>query len=232
MRYILPLVLTIFFLSSCEEKIQGNGKVKQETRESAPFDKIDVSGAYKVIITPGNYSALTIEADENLLEHIKTYVKGGTLHVSSEKSFGRYRELNLLVTIKDFKGIDASGASEIRSEGNLTGDKMEIDFSGAIEANLAIVTQELDGDFSGACEVTFRGSAREVRFETSGAVEIDAQELKSEKCRLDMSGAGEAVVYVTGELDIEVSGAAEVRYKGNPGNVKQDISGAASIKPL
>ena len=232
MYRIFLVACSFILLSSCEESVQGNGNVKSETRETAPFSKIEVSGAYTVNIEPANYSSLTIEADENLLQYIETYVDNGELKVSSNKNFSRYRKLQLNITVKDFEGLKASGASELRSKSTLTGNEVDLDFSGAVEAQLAINTTKLDGDFSGACEVVLRGNANEARFETSGAVEIDAEEFKVQKCRLNMSGAGQAVVYVTEELDVDVSGAAEIRYRGNPGNVEQNISGAASVKPL
>lgn len=232
MQKFLSLALLLIFITSCEETIQGNGEVKRETRESAPFESIDVSGGYEVFIKPANYSSLTIEADENLLEHIETYVKSGVLHISSKKNFSRYQKLAIYITAKDLKRIEASGASEISSQGTLQGKDMKLDFSGAVEARLEINAERLEGDFSGACEVKLRGNANRADFETSGAVEIDAEKFRTKTCRLDMSGAGQAVVFATEELNVKVSGAAQVRYKGNPGSVKQDISGAASIKPL
>ncbi|MDZ7849125.1 MAG: head GIN domain-containing protein [Owenweeksia sp.] len=232
MRTFLFWALAISILTSCEDRINGNGTIKKETRETAPFSKLEINGSYDVQIVPANYSSLTVVADENLLPHIESYVKDGKLHVSSKKKFGRYRQLSLQLTMKDFKGIEASGATKIKSKGSLKGDQIELDFDGAVEAFLEINADKLKGDFSGASELNLRGNVNEMELEISGATEINAEELKSRTCRLEMSGAGEAVVYVTEKLDIDVSGAGNVRYRGNPAEVKQNISGAASIKPL
>lgn len=220
------------FITSCQESIKGNGNVKEETREAAPFHSLDISGAYKVHIKPDNYSSIKVKADENLLEHIETYVNDGVLHVKSEANFDRYRALDLYITMDEFERLKASGASEIGSQGVLKGKNVKLDFSGAVEAQLSINAEELEGDFSGACEVKLNGNARKMSVETSGAVEVDAEDFKTEKCRVEMSGAGKATVFVTQELDIDVSGAAEVNYRGNPREVKQDISGAANINKL
>ncbi len=217
---------------SCQETIEGNGNVKKETRESAPFKSLEISGEFEVFITPNSYSSIEVEADENLMEHIETYVKGGTMHVSSEVDFGKTRALNLYINLETLEKLEADGAVKISSKGLLKGRKVKLDFSGSVEADLSINADELEGDFSGACELNLSGNADEARFETSGAVEINAEEFKTQDCKVDMSGAGSARVFASQNLEIEVSGAAEVRYKGNPGNVTQDISGAANIKPI
>ncbi len=232
MKKLLTIGVISLFLASCGETVQGNGQVKKETRETAPFEALDISGGYEVHLRPANYSSLTIEADGNLLEHIETYVKDGTLHVSSDVSFSRYRELDLYITLENFKGLESSGAVEVSGQGMLRGEDIEFDLSGAAEVELELQAETIEGEFKGACEVVLSGITDRLDIKTSGAVEFDGENLKSRKCRIKMSGAGEAVVYATEELDIEVSGAAEIRYKGQPANIKQDISGAASIDEL
>lgn len=232
MRNFLAIAILAVVFTSCGETVQGNGQVKKETRETAPFESIDISGGYEVHIKPANYSSLTIEADENLLEHIETYVKDGVLHVKSEVNFSRYRKLELQISVETFKGLETSGAVDVQGKGLLTGEDMDFDFSGAAEVDLELQADRIEADFSGASEVKFSGNAEELDLETSGAVEFDGENLKTRNCRLDMSGAGEAVVFVTEKLDIKVSGAAQIRYKGSPSDIKQDISGAASIDEL
>ncbi len=54
-------------------------------------------------------------------------------------------------------------------------------------------------------------------------------DLLSENARVDITGAGSAEVYASVKLDAQVSGAGSVNYKGNPTNVKQEVSGAGSV---
>lgn len=232
MKKFLALALLALTITACQTGIEGNGNVKEETREAAPFTEIDVSGSFDIHIKPGNYSSVIVVTDENLLEHIETYVKGGTLYVSPKEKLGHYQKLELLLTMNEFEGASLSGACELQSKGMLKGDDIKLDFSGAVEAHLAVTCQELKVDMSGASELEVKGNARDADFEISGAGEIKAEEFKTENCRVEISGAGEAYVYATESLDVDISGAAEVRYAGNPGEVKQDISGAATVKPL
>lgn len=47
---------------------------------------------------------------------------------------------------------------------------------------------------------------------------------------VDMSGAGESRVWATQALEVDISGAGRVVYWGDPIDVRQDISGAGSIR--
>ncbi len=232
MKKFIVFAALALISQACVTGVEGNGIVKKETREAAPFDKIEVDGAFDIFIRPGNYSAVTVNTDENLLEYIETYVKGGELHISSTKKLGHYEKLEIYLTMNEFNGADLSGACEIQSSGLLTGKNVELDFSGAVEVDLEIECSDLDADMSGACELSLKGKAKTASFEISGAGEVNAEDFETEECRIDMSGAGDAKVFVTKKLDIDISGAAEIYYKGNPGEINRSVSGAATIKPL
>ena len=232
MKKLFLLVLLALITHSCMNGIEGNGIVKKETREAAPYDQIDVSGAFDIFIRPGNYSAVTVNADENLLEYIETYVKNGELHVSTKERVSHFEKLELYLTMQEFNGAELSGACELETHGALSGGDVDLDFSGAVEADIEVNCASLNADMSGACELSLKGGASNAKYEISGAGQVNAQDFKTNKCEIEMSGAGEAYVYVTQKLDVEVSGAAEIYYKGNPGEINRKVSGAATIKPI
>lgn len=230
-RFIAFFVLALV-IQSCGGGIEGNGVVKEETRETAPFDKIEVGGAFEIYVRPGNYSSLTIKTDENLLPHIESYVKDGELRVSTKERISHFEKLELYLTMQEFTAADLSGACELHSRGVLNGKDVNLDFSGAVEAELELNCRKLNADMSGACELTLIGNAEEAEFDVSGAGEINAEDFETRKCNIEMSGAGEARVFATKELNVDVSGAAEIYYKGDPAEIKRSVSGAATIEPI
>ncbi len=232
MSRVILLLFTVICISSCDPGVQGNGNVSTETRELESFHSIDLSGAYEVYLTQSTNSGLKIETDENLHQYIETYVDDGILYVSSTRRIGRHRELALYMNFKDLKSIDASGASEVKTRGAVRGEKLSMDFSGAVEADLELDYEQVIGDFSGASELNLKGKASLVSLDGSGAIEVNALNLITKKFVLDVSGAAEASVHVTEELVIDASGAVEVNYKGNPKSITKDVSGAASIEAI
>lgn len=232
MRNLLLSLFALSALTACQQGIEGNGSPARETREAAPFESIEISGPFEVVLTPSNYSALTIEADSNLLAHIESYVKGGTLKIEAQKEFSTYRKLRLEISTKDLKGLEASGAADIKSEGRITSESFNLEVSGASEAFLELDVGRFSADLSGATELNLRGNASEAKMKSSGASKIRAGKFKTRNLKLRMSGAGDAEVYTTGRLEVDISGAGKVRYRGNPEDVKQKISGAASVQPI
>lgn len=211
------------------EGVDGNGKVRKETREVTSFNKIDIGGAFEVYLKQGDNESLVIEADENLLELITTQVSGKTLKVCTEKNIRKSKKLNLYITFTDLENIDVSGAVEVKSQNTLKFDNLKIEGSGASDVELELIVDKLEGDFSGASEIELSGSADEFYLDMSGAGELDAYDFEANNVTLDISGAGSARIYAKENLKVRASGAASVKYKGNP-RVDSRISGASSVK--
>lgn len=227
---IMMLAGTSLIAGCIPQGIKGDGNVVKENRDVAGFSSLKVSSAFTVFLTQGNAESLSVEADKNLMEHIKTVVKGDRLVITtSDKGISKFTKMNIYLTFKDLEMIDVSGAVDIIGEGAMNFDELFLEGSGASEMKLELKANKLQADFSGASEIELIGSASAVDFESSGASEINAYDFVAEHCVLDVSGASDARVHVTATLNVDVSGAASVKYKGSP-KVSSDVSGAASLR--
>jgi len=74
------------------------------------------------------------------------------------------------------------------------------------------------------------GSAESAELDLSGASHFDGYDLEVDYYNVDVSGASHAKIYVNKELSAEVSGAASLKYKGEPTIKEHDVSGAGSMK--
>lgn len=226
-------ILAFFSLSSSGcgfiDGVDGNGKVVKETRNVSSFGKLEVGGAFDIFLTQGNVESLVIEADENLIPLIITEVRGGKLIIETKENIRNSKELNLYITFVSLEKMNFSGACEVTSNEMMTFQNLEIHGSGASEIDLKLKATKLIGDFSGASEINLSGNADECEMNLSGASELDAFEFVVKNFIIDLSGAGDANIHVTENLKAEASGAASIRYAGNP-RVDSHISGAGSIK--
>lgn len=234
--YLLPVIVFITFISASNsaclylsESVDGNGNVVKQEREVSAFHAIRVGGAFEVSLIQGDKESLVIEADENLMEHIKTEVSGHTLVVETEGNLRNYDRLKLYVTFRELDLIDISGAVNVYGDDNLTFGDLTIETSGATELTLQLEASSLSIGSSGASKINLSGHCQNASLESSGASELMAGDLETEKFSLNISGAGESTVFVTNTLDVSVSGASQVRYKGNPQTINQETSGAGSI---
>jgi len=136
-RIFLGLVIA-FTLNSCINTIDGNGEVIREERSVSSFNKIDISGAYEVLINQGDEEHLELEVDENLLEYIETEIENNILYISSIKPIGSASSLKLYITVVNVEDIDVSGAIELTNKGTYKVTSLEIDVSGAADINLNV----------------------------------------------------------------------------------------------
>jgi len=208
----------------------GDGNVIKETRVVPAFDAIDISGAWDVSLKQGANQEVTVETDANIMPLVRTEVVGGVLRVEIRKPVNHTTKMKLYLTVKDLKKIEASGAVNIKTESTITVPELNIDGSGASEANMDIQVQKLILDCSGASKLRLRGNATNVKMDLSGASDIFAYDLLSENYDIEISGAGNAQISVSKKLQAEISGAGSVRYKGSPAEVNQSVSGAGSIR--
>lgn len=195
---------------SFSRSVKGSGDLKTEKRHVSDFKSIDVGGVFRVEVTIQENFDVQVEADENLLQYIRTEVDGETLEISSEKRFSSANPIIVRIGAPDLSGIEASGASKVELV-NLNNRSFEL-------------------DLSGAAGVTVKGITNDLVIEQSGASRLYAEELKAENARVESSGASKSEIFVSNRLDANISGASNVKYSGSPKDLSKHVSGAASIR--
>lgn len=190
--------------------IKGSGNVKTESRSVSGFKEIKAENAIELEITVQKDFSLTIEADDNLLDQVKTEVSGNTLKISTKDSITSKNKIKIKLSLPELTDLDLSGASTA----NISGVK----------------TDSLELNASGASRIKIDGEVKSVDATASGASGIDAENLKTENAKANASGASHVTVSPTGDLNAEASGASSVTYTVEPKSIKQNASGASTIK--
>lgn len=192
-------------------KTKGSGNVQTEKREISGFSAINASGAVAVeVVAAQNGFAVEVEADDNLLQHVKTEVRGDSLRIYTEGRISTRSPIRVRVAMPQIEQFEVSGASK----GTLTNLKNE----------------SLILESSGASKIKVEGETGELIVNLSGASRLDAEGLKSENASVDASGASSATVFAVEKLRADASGASCIRYIGEPKSVVRNSSGAGTIK--
>jgi len=197
------------FFNISFNSVAGSGVAATESRDVSEFNGIDVGGVFQVEVTAGKEYGVVVEADDNLLQYVKTEVSGGVLKISSTERLKSTTPMRIRVSAPEIESIDASGACKI-SVADVKSSELRVDTSGASKVNLA-------------------GETSSVTIEVSGASNIDAANLKAENATVKASGASKVEVFVTGKLTSGASGASKISYSGNPTSVTKDTSGAGKV---
>jgi hypothetical protein len=197
------------FNFSFKSGIKGSGVAASETRDASGFTGVDVGGIFQVEITAGKDFSVAVDADDNLLQYIKTEVNGDVLHIETTERINSTTPIRVRIAAPDIESIGASGASKV----SLTGVK----------------NSSLHVDTSGASKVKIEGETSEITVEVSGASNVDAESLKAKTADVDASGASSVNVFVTERLVSDASGASRISYSGNPTSVEKKTSGASRV---
>ena len=206
----------------------GSGNVQTETRDVSGFDRVSFSGIGDVTLVQADQESLRIEAEDNVLPHITTEVRDGTLYIGFEgKAIIPTEAIKFQLTMPEVRGLESKGVSNIHSE-QVNTDRLDVGISGTgnIEINL-LVTDSLQS--TSAARVTSVEKARpRMKVSMSGAGNYEGEDLKSKHAEVTITGLGRVVTWVTDELDVTISGTGGVDYYGSP-EVHQQVSGLGKV---
>lgn len=232
--YILA-VLTSSCVGFNEKNVKLSGVTKVSTKEVSAFDKVDVSGAIDVIVNIGNKSEVVIEADSAIMPYVVTEVKDRELRIYNKDIIGFYNFKNnkILVTITtpSILELESSGACDVTIN-DLKTDMFKVSLSGACDLIGSFECNVLDFESSGSSDSKLKGKVKNCNIELSGACDIKALDLEVDSLKIEGSGSSNVEITVQNSLDVELSGASELRYKGEPKYIKTDMSGVSNLTKI
>ena len=237
-RFVTVAFLSVTLFSSCSyvtgKRIKGNGNVITQARTFSGFTGVDVSSAIHLYIKQDSAFSVKVEADDNLQQYILIEQDGNILRVKQRNNtnLDATGSIKVYVSAPLFRNLDASGACNIIGENVLSAtDEIDIDVSGASDAELELKAPKVSAEMTGASDVKLKGQTKDLHIEGTGASHAKCFELLSENADVDVTGASSAEVFASVKLKAEASGASDVRYKGNAA-VTQSASGAGSVKKV
>lgn len=202
----------------------AGGRDEAENRSVRNFDAIKVSSGIDLYISMGNSESVRVVADEDIIEDVKTEVRGETLHIymkdnnwlSSIFNWGRSQNRKVYVTARELKSIDASSGSDVESENTLKGETLEVEASSGSDVRLEVVYKEVSLSSSSGSDARLRGKTRYLKARASSGSDINARDLEAQICNVSVSSGSDATVTATDEIKANASSGADVRYYGNP----------------
>ena len=228
----LLLLFTGLLFSANAQKVINDANA--EPRSVSGFHAIHVSNAFTVTVTQSNEEKLVVSANEKeYVANIETKVENGVLYISyneKHKWWPKNRKLRAYISLVNVNEIKATGASDIKIEGQLKSSSLKLDLRGASDLKGELIVEgSFDAHLSGASDMNISGSANDMKIDASGASDVKAFDFKSSTCVVNASGACSVHITVDKELSARLSGASSVSYKGSA--LIRDIktSGASNI---
>lgn len=232
--YFIPIAfiafLAIVILPSCRFRcIKGSGNHVSENHKVSDFTRINVSGGFKVTLKQDSSLNVSINADDNLMKYIHVESDGDELKVYYKKNVCPSGQMEISIGVRNLEKLKGSGAINFVSDGKINTKDLDIKLNGASNINMDLSAANVSTESAGASEITLRGQATSHRIEMTGNGSVHAFDFVVGKYDLHTTGASDCEINVLNDLQVSSTGAADVKYKGNPANVNTSKLGAATI---
>lgn len=228
--YSFFLVLLLLFQSCNFNYKRGNGSITKEEIEFGDFTRISIGGNYEVTLIHSNESKVVIESDENLLQYINTEHYENNLNINNVHNLKSTEGIAVDIYYKKLEKIYSTGASKIANEGILKAGELMINLSGAGAIDLEIETEKVKVNLTGAGVISLSGETDIQETHISGAGGLEAKELLSNECSINLSGLGGAQVHAAEKLEATITGVGGIIYSGNPKVIERQVTGFGKIK--
>jgi hypothetical protein len=227
--YSIILAILLSFGVNAHAKI-GNFKTTEEvTLQLGTFSKVQLDGGYEVVLIQGNEESVTIAADKEKISSVHASVKEGKLHVYNDKYAQNYK-VKLTIKFKNLEKIKFNGGVSLKCNNLLEFNNLELNIAGGADIKLNLKANDLKYVLDGGVNTDLIGQVVNLSLALNGAGRINAEELHAENVKVEIAGAGYAVVYGSKTVNAEISGIGSIEYTGNPQKVKSVVNGLGSIK--
>lgn len=235
MRKLIFPIVAFLFLSSCHyHSIKGDGNVITSERDIRDFKNVKLRGFMNVYLTQDATTKVSIEGEENIIDHIRTYRENNTLIISTESGWRlrNTRPVNVYVSAPLLEEIGLSGSGDIIGKTKITNNsKVEFSISGSGNINTDVDAPEVKVEIGGSGNSDLKGRTKDLTIEIAGSGQARARDLMSENVKIRIAGSGDAYVYASSKLDVHVAGSGDVYYLGQP-QINSNIAGSGSVKAL
>lgn len=212
------------------EKVDGDGNVLTKTRaEANDFKKIYASSGLEVIIEQSSQKVITIEADENLHQHIKTEVKDGVLEITTDANLRNAKAMRVIVQLPVIEGLETSGGASLSNKGTIKAGTIAIETGGGSDMNITVNAELVKCETSSGSHLGINGTAQKLESESSSGSHFDAKGLVVKTVEADASSGAHAYVNPTEDLSAEASSGAHIYYKSTPSNLSKKSSSGGEV---
>lgn len=233
-------ILIGLFLASiavnAQEKIKGNGNVTTKKITTGSYDKISIAGFYDVDLIAGSEGNITIEGEENLLQHVSVEVENNTLKISTEKgkriSPSTGKGILLKVPFESLNEVSIAGSGDVNGKSTIKATSFEANITGSGDMKLDIDATNVDASVTGSGDMTLKGKTKEFKCKVTGSGDIEAFGLVGENVHASVSGSGNCKVFCSDLIEARVTGSGDIDYKGEPKKKDTKVSGSGSISKV
>ena len=256
--YFLFTLMFCFLLNiNAADNVNGNGTLSTKTIKIDDFNEVRINGLMDFNYEQSDEAgSLEITLDENLHQYINIDIHDRVLTLGFDKKVkvGKVTKFIVKTNSKWLKKTKIAGNANFMVNSKLTGDELEIkandnclvQFKKSVEVGVIdldvsgsanMVIEELKADklncnMGGSGSIRLKnGSAKQGNFTTLSSGDIHAFGIAISDVKCKMAGSGLMEIHPTANLNANLVGKGNIRYKG-PATVQQRTIGKGEIEEV
>ena len=176
--FLISLILLATSTVFGQKKVKGNGKMVTITRNTNSYDGINCAGSFDYVLVAGTEGNITLQGEENILEHLETYVEDGQLHIKPKNnvSLSPSSKMKVVVTIPftDINSIALAGSGDLWNQDQISASKLSTTVAGSGDMVLNVKVDSLMGSLAGSGNITYEGNSEKITFSIAGSGDLHA----------------------------------------------------------
>lgn len=190
--------------------VKGDGKVIQEQRELADFDRMELNGSVVLHYQPDASTGCSVRADTNLLPYVETTVEDARLKIFVRGNIRPSHRIELHCQSPGLQSLTSKGAGHTNLAG-INADQLFLQIQG-----------------TGDIIASGRASAVEASIQGTGAMELDA--LLIDQADLSIQGTGNIRAAQAAKVNVSITGTGNVHVTEDTQVDQINIRGTGQLK--
>jgi hypothetical protein len=224
-------ILFTVLLSSCNDCMEGNGKMATRTAKFTEITAINLSLSADVILVSDSTGTVKIEGESNIIEAIILEQKGTKLRITSEPCFSSNKPITITIPMKTVSDLQINGSGSIKSVNNMASSDLELGINGSGDIDIDVSAGNVMSKINGSGNIVLKGAAQRHKIEVNGSGNVEAENFPTGNVAITVNGSGDCKVLATTALSIKIRGSGSVYYSGAP-DISSDIKGSGSLEKL
>ena len=238
MKKILFSALFLLALAGMAVAQEYNGATA-EKRPVASFHGIHVGTGIELVITAGASEEVAVSAaTTEFRDKIITKVENGILKIYYENKVNapnrkkETKDLKAWVSYKTLSELDANTGAEVEINGTLKSSSLKMSANTGARVTGTVNATSLEIDQNTGSKLTLSGEAGDLKIEGSTGSKFDGEELKSNKCTVQVSTGAQVTINAVKEIVVRASTGGNVKYKGEADIKDFKRSTGGSVKKI
>jgi hypothetical protein len=224
-------ILLTLVLSSCNDCMEGNGKMATRTAKFSEVTAVNLSLSADVKLVADSSGIVKIEGESNIIEAIILEQQGTKLRITSEPCFSSNKPITITIPMKTVTDLQINGSGSIKSTSKMGASDLELGINGSGDIDLEVDAANVKSDINGSGNIILKGAAQRHKIEVNGSGNLEAENFPTGNVGITVNGSGDCKVMATTALAIKIRGSGNVYYSGAP-DISSDIKGSGSLQKI